>query len=93
MGSTLTPKKVVVEISLAGITTQEISQRLFIFVDRYLRTLDKILIMPYYKMPFWAIHMILGPSPKLIVEHMKLAEEHFPTEKARKEYLNARALN
>lgn len=95
MGPTLTHKKIVVEMSLEGMTTQQISQRVFhspVSVDRYLRTFDKLLVMRYYKMPLSAIHRVLGHSPKLIEEHMKLADEHFPTEEALEEYLNSRGV-
>ncbi len=95
MGPTLTHKKIVVEMSLAGMTTQQIADRVFhstISVDRYLRTFENLLVMMYYNMPMSAIYKVLGHSPKLIEEHMKLAEEHFPTEEALEEYLHSRGV-
>ena len=53
MGRTLTHKKIVVEMALDGMTTQEIANRIYhspVAVDSYLKTFDKLLILRYYQM-------------------------------------------
>ncbi len=95
MGRTLTHKKIVVKMALDGMTTQEIANRIYhstVAVDAYLKTFDKLLILRYYKMPLSAIIRVLGHGRKLIEEHLALAEEYFPTEKALIAYLEGRGV-
>ncbi len=49
MGRTLTHKKIVVEMALDGMTTKEIAERIYhtpVAVDAYLKTFDRLLILP-----------------------------------------------
>ncbi|MDY0177596.1 MAG: DUF1670 domain-containing protein [Lentisphaeria bacterium] len=95
MGRTLTHKKIVVEMALEGMTTKEIAERIYhtpVAVDAYLKTFDKLLILRYYRMPMSAIIRVMGHGRKLIEEHLALAEKHFPTEDALKEYLEGRGV-
>ena len=95
MGRTLTHKKIVIEMSLEGMTTQEIATRIYHTpeaVDSYLKTFEKLLVLRYYGMPFSAITRVLGHGRKLIDEHLSIAEKHFPTKEALAEYLEARGV-
>ncbi len=95
MGSSLTHKKIVVEMALEGMTTQEIANRVYhsaVAVDAYLKTFDKLLVLLYYKMYQSAIMRVLGHGRKLIEEHLALAEKHFPTEEALAAYLEGRGI-
>jgi hypothetical protein len=54
MGRTLTHKTIVVEMALDGMSTQQISRRIFHTpeaVDNYLRLFDRVLVLRYYRMP------------------------------------------
>lgn len=54
MGRTLTHKTVVVEMSLDGMSTQQIARRIFHTpeaVDNYLRLFDRVLLLRYFRMP------------------------------------------
>ncbi len=96
MGRTLTHKKVVVELALSGLTTQQIAQRIYHTpeaVDAYLKVFEKLLILRYYRMPVPAIAKVLGNSPRLTQEHLELAKKHFPDEDALKVYLEDRGVN
>jgi len=95
MGRSLTHKKIIVEMSLDGMTTQEIANQVYhspVSVDAYLKTFDKLLVLRYYKMPQSAIMRVLGHGRKLIEEHLALAEKHFPTEEALVAYLEGRGV-
>ena len=95
MGRTLTHKKIVIEMSLGGMTTQEIASRIYHTpeaVDSYLKTFEKLLVLRYYKMPLSAIIRVLGHGSKLIDEHLSIAEKHFPTNEALADYLEARGV-
>ena len=95
MGRTLTHKKIVVEMSLSGLTTNEISKRIYHTpeaVDNYLRTFDRLLILKYYEMPLSAVVRVMGCGQKLIEEHLALAEKHFPDVEALVKYLKSRGI-
>jgi len=95
MGRTLTHKKLVIEMSLSGMTTNEIAARVFhsaLAVDAYLKTFDKLLVLRYYRMPYSAIMRVLGHSRKLIEEHMAIADKHFSTEEELSNYLEGRGV-
>jgi len=95
MGRTLTHKKLVIEMSLNGMTTNEIANHVFHSaqsVDAYLKTFDKLLVLRYYRMPYSAIMRVLGHSRKLIEEHMAIADKHFPTEEELASYLEGRGI-
>ena len=95
MGRTLTHKKLVVEMSLSGMTTQEIARRIYHTpeaVDAYLKTFDRMLILRYYGLPMGAMIRVLGNGQKLIEEHLALADKHFPSEKELNQYLSGRGV-
>jgi DNA-binding NarL/FixJ family response regulator len=51
MGRTLTHKTIVVEMSLEGLSTQQIAKRIFHTpeaVDNYLRLFDRVLVLRYF---------------------------------------------
>ncbi len=96
MGSTLTHKTIVVEMSLEGMTTAEISRRIFHTpeaVDSYLRTFDRVLILRYFGLPEGLMGRVTGHSPSLLKEHLKLAEKHFPTREQLADYLENRGVS
>jgi len=96
MGSTLTHKTIVVELALQGMTTQEISRRIFHTpeaVDSYLRTFDRVLILLYFGLPETLMGRVTGHSPSLMKEHLRLAEKHFPTKEQLETYLGQRGVN
>ncbi len=93
MGRTLTHKKIVIEMSLSGMNTQEIASRIYhtpIAVDNYLRLFDRVLLLKYYNFPVEVMPRVIGYSKSLLDEHLKLVEKHFPTEEALSEYLGKR---
>ena len=95
MGSTLTHKTIVVEMALQGLSTQQISRRIYHTpeaVDQYLRTFDRVLMLRYYRLPKSAICRVTGHSPHLIDEHLALADKHFGTEEALTGYLANRGV-
>lgn len=95
MGRALTHKKIVVEMALSGMTTQQIAQRIYHTpeaVDAYLKVFEKLLILKYYKMPLPAIVRVLGHGQKLIEEHLALADKHFPDDESLKSYLEGRGV-
>jgi len=93
MGRTLTHKKIVVELSLEGLSTQEISRRIYHTpeaVDNYLRLFERVLLLKYYRVPVSALPRVTGYSRSLLEEHLELVEKHFPTEEALADYLGQR---
>jgi hypothetical protein len=95
MGRTLTHKKIVVELSLNGLSTQEISRRIYHTpeaVDNYLRLFERVLLLKYYRVPVSALPRVTGYSKSLLDEHLELVEKHFPTEEALADYLGQRGI-
>ena len=95
MGRTLTHKKIVVELSLSGLSTQEISRRIYHTpeaVDNYLRLFERVLLLKYYGVPMSALPRVTGYGRSLLEEHLALVEKHFPTEDSLKEYLGQRGI-
>ncbi|MGE5572607.1 MAG: DUF1670 domain-containing protein [Bacteroidota bacterium] len=96
MGRTLTHKKIVVEMSLSGLTTQEIARRIYHTteaVDAYLRAFERVLLLRYYRVPMSAMVRITGHSQSLISEHIALAEKHLPTTESLAAYLTSRGVD
>jgi hypothetical protein len=95
MGRTLTHKKIVVQLSLEGLSTQEISRRIYHTpeaVDNYLRLFERVLLLKYYKVPVAVLPRVTGYGRSLLQEHLELVEKHFPTEEALAEYLGQRGV-
>ncbi|HAP32104.1 MAG TPA: hypothetical protein DCQ14_03515 [Firmicutes bacterium] len=95
MGRTLTHKKIVVQLSLEGLSTQEISRRIYHTpeaVDNYLRLFERVLLLKYYQVPMSALPRVTGYGRSLLDEHLELVEKHFPTEDALAEYLGQRGV-
>lgn len=95
MGRTLTHKKIVVQLSLEGLSTQEISRRIYHTpeaVDNYLRLFERVLLLKYYQVPISALPRVTGYGRSLLDEHLELVEKHFPTEEALAEYLGQRGV-
>jgi len=96
MGRTLTHKRIVVELALAGLSTKEIARRVYHkeeSVDNYLRAFIRILLLRYYGLPPTAMVRVTGHSHSLIGEHLALAEKYFPTQEALAEYLNSQGVS
>jgi len=95
MGRTLTHKKIVVEMSLEGLSTQQIAQRIFHTpeaVDQYLRLFDRVLVLYHYGLPVNLIRQVTGHSLALIKEHLALVEKHFPAKEGLVNYLSNRGV-
>ena len=95
MGRTLTHKTIVVEMSLEGLSTQQIARRIFHTpeaVDNYLRLFDRVLVLRYFGMPPHLMRQVMGHSMALIKEHLLLADKHFPSEKDLVDYLANRGV-
>lgn len=95
MGRTLTHKKIVVAMALSGLSTQEISRRIYHTpeaVDNYLRLFEKVLLLKYYGVPVSALPRVTGYSSRLLNEHLELVEKHFPTEEELVNYLGQRGI-
>lgn len=95
MGRTLTHKTIVVEMSLEGLSTQQIARRIFHTpeaVDNYLRLFDRVLVLQYFGMPPHLMRQVTGHSLALIKEHLALAEKHFPSKKDLVDYLTNRGV-
>ena len=95
MGRTLTHKKLVVELSLQGRTTKEISRKIYHTeqaVDAYLRSFDKLLLLRYHGLPVTAMIRLLECSRALLDEYIQLADEHLPDEEAMRNYLMTRGI-
>jgi len=95
MGRTLTHKTIVVEMSLEGLSTQQIARRIFHTpeaVDNYLRLFDRVLVLRYFRMPPHLMRQVTGHSLALIKEHLALVEKHFPSEKELVDYLTNRGV-
>jgi hypothetical protein len=95
MGRTLTHKKIVVEMSLAGLSTQQIAQKIFHTpeaVDQYLRLFDRVLVLYHYHLPINLIRQVTGHSLALIKEHLALVDKHFPTKQDLIDYLSNRGV-
>jgi hypothetical protein len=95
MGRTLTHKTIVVEMSLEGLSTQQIARRIYHTpeaVDNYLRLFDRVLVLRYFGMPPHLMRQVTGHSLALVKEHLALAEKHFPTEKELVQYLTNRGV-
>jgi hypothetical protein len=95
MGRTLTHKTIVVEMSLEGLSTQQIARRIFHTpeaVDNYLRLFDRVLVLRYFGMPPHLMRQVTGHSMALIKEHLALADKHFPSEKDLVDYLANRGV-
>jgi hypothetical protein len=94
--STLTHKTIVVEMSLDGMSTQQIARRIFHTpeaVDNYLRLFDRVLLLRYFRMPPNLMRQVTGHSLALINEHLALAKKHFPTESDLADYLINRGVD
>ncbi len=95
MGRTLTHKKIVVQLSLEGLSTQEISRRIYHTpeaVDNYLRLFERVLLLKYYQVPMSALPRVTGYGRSLLQEHLDLVEKHFPSEEMLAEYLGQRGV-
>ncbi len=95
MGRTLTHKKIVVEMSLEGLSTQQIARKIFHTpeaVDQYLRLFDRVLVLYHYGLPINLIRQVTGHSLALIKEHLALVNKHFPTKQGLVEYLSNRGV-
>ena len=95
MGRTLTHKKIVVEMSLEGLSTQQIAQKIFHTpeaVDQYLRLFDRVLVLYHYGLPINLIRQVTGHSLALIKEHLALVDKHFPTKQELVDYLSNRGV-
>ncbi len=95
MGRTLTHKKIVVEMSLSGLNTQEIADRIYhtpVAVDNYLRLFERVLLLKHYRFPVAVMPRVTGYSKSLLNEHLKLVDKHFPTEQAIADYLGQRGV-
>ncbi len=95
MGRTLSHKKIVVQLSLEGLSTQEISQRIYHTpeaVDNYLRLFERVLLLKYYRVPVSALPRVTGYGRSLLQEHLDLVDKHFPTEETLTEYLGQRGV-
>jgi CheY-like chemotaxis protein len=95
MGRTLTHKGIVVDLSLSGMTTQQIARRIYHTpeaVDSYLRTFERVVLLRYYEMPADLIARVMGHGPALIKEHTALIDKHFPTREALHSYLQQRGV-
>ncbi|MEW6048584.1 MAG: DUF1670 domain-containing protein, partial [Bacillota bacterium] len=85
MGRTLTHKALVVELALSGLSTAQISRRIYHTpeaVDAYLRVFDRAAMLRYFGVPEQAMPRITGHSPGLLKEHLELIDKHFPTREA-----------
>ncbi len=93
MGRTLTHKKIVVEMSLEGLSTQQIAHKIFHTseaVDQYLRLFDRVLVLYHYVLPINLIRQVTGHSLALIKEHLALVNKHLPTKQVLVDYLSNR---
>jgi hypothetical protein len=66
MGSTLTHKTIVMDLALQGLSTQQISRRIYHTseaVDQYLRTFDRVLMLRHCQLPKSAICRVTGTQP------------------------------
>ncbi len=96
MGRTLTHKRFVIELALAGSTTKEIAHRVHHTeeaVDNYIRAFIRVLLLRYYGLPLAAMIRVTGHSRSLLEEHLALAQKHFPTAEALAEYLNKQGVS
>ncbi len=83
VGSKLTHKAIVVEMALQGLSTQQITGRLYRTleaVDQCLRTFDRVLMLKYYRVPSKVMCRVTGHSSRVIEEHLALAQKHFATD-------------
>jgi len=74
---------------------QEIAWRIYHrpeAVDNYLKLVDRMLLLRYYKLPLSAMVRVTGHSKKLLEEHLALAEKHFPDDRALEAYLGQRSI-
>ncbi len=95
MGRTLTHKKIVVEMSLEGLSTQQIARKIFHTpeaVDQYLRLFDRVLVLYHYGLPINLIRQVTGHGLALIKEHLALVDKHFPTKQELVNYLSNRGV-
>jgi len=95
MGRTLTHKKIVVELSLDGLNTQEIARRIYHTpeaVDNYLRLFERVLVLTFYKVPESVLPRVTGYSKRLLDEHLELVKKHFPTQETLAEYLGQKGV-
>ncbi|MBC7083915.1 MAG: DUF1670 domain-containing protein [Firmicutes bacterium] len=96
MGRTLTHKTIVVEMSLSGMSTQEIARRIYHSpeaVDQYLKTFDRLLVLRHFGLPKKLMAQVTGHSLSLIEEHLAIADKHFPTTEALTQYLTSRGVD
>ena len=96
MGRTLTDETVVVEMSLSGMSTQEIARRIYHSpeaVDQYLKTFDRLLVLRHFGLPKKLMVQVTGHSLSLIEEHLAIADKHFPTTEALTQYLTSRGVD
>jgi len=85
----------VVELSLSGLSTQEIAARIYhtpVAVDNYLRLFERVLLLKHYRFPVSVMPRVTGYSKSLLDEHLKLVDKHFSTEEALAEYLGQRGI-
>lgn len=95
MGRTLTHKKIVVEMSLEGLSTQQIARKIFHTpeaVDQYLKLFDRVLVLYHYGLPINLIRQVTGHGLALIKEHLALVDKHFPTKQELVNYLSNRGV-
>ena len=88
-------KTIVVEVSLAGMSTQEIARRIYHSpeaVDQYLRAFDRLLVLRHFGLPKKLMVQVTGHSLSLIEEHLAIADKHFPTREALAQYLAGRGV-
>lgn len=87
---------IVVEMSLSGMSTQEIARRIYHSseaVDQYLKTFDRLLVLRHFGLPKKLIVQVTGHSLSLIEEHLAIADKHFPTAEALTQYLTSRGVD
>lgn len=79
-----------VELTLTGLSTCEISRRIFHSpeaVNAYVRVFDPAVMLRYFGVPASAMQRITGHSPGLLKEHLELIKKHLPTREAIASYL------
>lgn len=81
MGSTTTHKLLAVQMHLQQMSTTEISRRIFHTpgaIDNYLGTFNKVAMLHVFGCPQTTTAWLLSCSERLVAEHIKLANKHFP---------------
>ncbi|MGE5593145.1 MAG: DUF1670 domain-containing protein [Betaproteobacteria bacterium] len=88
-------KTIVVEMSLAGMSTQGIARRIYHLpdeVDQFLRAFDRFLVLRHLGLPKKLMVQVTSHSLSLVEEYLAIADKHFPTVEALTEYLTSRGV-